>query len=199
LQENQEKIENQELDKKQTEPKNNQKTKAKKLKTRTYIVLAILILFILGAVIAYRANYLEALEIGEEYIQTFEQNVKYRINIWIANFVIVFLMVYITNKLIKKGLKEFFDEEKKELPKLPNKSLALIMALVTSTVVSKMFLQKVILFMNTALFGITDPIYNMDMGFYMFQAPLIRTTTILCSNTLNNLNNIHSSILSNSI
>lgn len=173
--------------------------KQKKVRTRTCIVLIILAVFILSSLITYRAEYLEALEIGEEYIQVFTQNIKYKINIGAINFIVVFLAVYIINKFIKKGLKQFFDEEKKEIPKLPNKSLALIIALVTSVIISNMFLQKVILFANVAWFGNADPIYNMDMGFYMFQMPLIRTTIILCSYSFNNINNIYSRILFNSI
>ncbi len=101
------------------------------------------------------------------------QNIKYKTYIAIVNFIVVFSLVYITTRLIKKGLKKFFEEEKKEMPKLPNKSLALVIAGVTSLVVSTMFLQKTILFINNAQFGIPDPLFNMDVGFYLFQAPLI--------------------------
>lgn len=177
----------------------NTNKKTKRIKTRTYIVLAVLAIFILGSLITYRADYIEAEEIGQEYVETFMQNVKYKTNIGIINFLVVFIAVYITNKFIKKGLRQFFDEEKKELPKLPNKSLALIIALVTSIIVSKMFLQKVIMFINAASFGISDPIYNMDMGFYMFQMPLIRTTSILWSSNITDFNSIYSCILFNSI
>ncbi|MDE5830656.1 MAG: UPF0182 family protein, partial [Clostridia bacterium] len=56
-----------------------------------------------------------------------------------------------------------------------------------------------ILFTNTAWFGQTDPVFNMDIGFYMFQAPLIRTTIILWINNYSNLNNICSCILHYSV
>ncbi len=147
--------------------------KPKKMKTRTMLVLLFIVLFLLGSAIMYRADYLETLEIGEEYLAVFNENVKYKLYIGIINSLFVFTIVYITNKLIKKGLKKFFEEEKKKMPKLPNKSLALVFAAVTSIVVSKMFLQKVILFVNSAWFGMSDPIFGMDVGFYMFQAPLI--------------------------
>lgn len=152
----------------------NQENKTqKKSKTRTYIVLAVLAIFILGSLITYRAEYIEALEIGEEYVETFMQNVKYKMNIGIINFIVIFIATYITNRFIKKGLKQFFEEEKKPLPRLPNKSLALIIALVSSLIVSQLFLQKVILFVNATQFGITDPVYGLDLGFYMFRGLLI--------------------------
>ena len=42
------------------------------------------------------------------------------------SFIILSVILYLTNKGIKKGLKPFFDQEKKEMPKLPNKSITLI-------------------------------------------------------------------------
>lgn len=169
--------------------------KNKKIKLRTFLVLLVLALFILGSGLIYRASYIECLEIGEEYVDAFLQNVRYKFNIGIVNFIVIFTIVYITNNLIKKGLKKFFDDEKKEMPKLPNKSLALVIALVTSLIISNMFLQKVILFVNATQFGIPDPMFGMDVGFYMFQAPLIRSTFILWFNNDYTFNNLHSCIL----
>lgn len=165
-----------ELEKKEVvsnEQKKEEIKKPKKMKTRTMIVLVSLALFILISLIIYRADYIETLEIGEEYLDVFMQNIKYKAIIGVVNFAFVYVFTCITNNLIKKGLKKFFDEEKKEMPKLPNKSLALVLGLVTSIIVSNLFLHKTILFINAAQFGILEPIYNMDVGFYMFQAPLI--------------------------
>ncbi len=147
--------------------------KPKKMRTRTMLVLVFSAIFILFVLIMYRADYLETLEICEEYLEVFMQNIRYKVYIGASNFIVIFALMYITARFIKKGLKTFFEEEKKEMPKLPNKSIALVVSAITSIVVSNLFLQKVILFVNNAQFGIPDPIFNMDVGFYMFQAPLI--------------------------
>lgn len=151
----------------------NKISKQKKFKTRTIIVICTLVLFAISLFMGCRANYLEILEIGENYVDTFLQNIKYKILIGITNFIFMFVVAYITNKLIKKGLGKFFEEEKLEMPKLPNKSIALIIAIIASIITPNIFLEKVILFTNNTQFGINDPIFNMDLGFYMFQAPLI--------------------------
>lgn len=148
-------------------------TKNKRFRGRTLFVIIVLAIFVICSFVINRADYLETLEIGDEYVEVFMQNMKYKRNIAILNFIFVFSITYITNGFIKKGLRKFFDDEKKEMPKLPNKSLAFALALVTSLVVSNMFLQKVILFVNASQFGIPDPIFNMDVGFYMFSMPLI--------------------------
>lgn len=144
-----------------------------KLKLRTIIVLVAIILFALGVGIAYRASYVEMLEIGENYADVFSTNLKYKLLIGGANFAIIFIAMCITNGFIKKGLKKFFEEEKREAPKLPNKSIALIFAIIAAIVTPDLFLEKVIFFLNNAQFGIADPVFSMDIGFYMFQAPLI--------------------------
>ena len=148
--------------------------KNKKMKTRTLVVLIISMLFLIGLLIVYRANYLEVAEIGENYIESFNQDVKYRIIIGILNFIVIYICTYITNIFIKKGLKVFFEEDKKEMPILPNKSIALIFAIIAAIVTPNLFLEKSILFFNNSQFGITDPVFNADIGFYMFQAPFIK-------------------------
>lgn len=191
-----ENIENKEAEEKKAEVKVEENApNKKKMKKRTLIVIFAILLFLIGSLMAYRAEYLETVEIGEGYEEVFNQNVRYKISIGAINFIFIYFLVCITNRMIKRGLKKFFDEDKKEMPKLPNKSLALMIGLVTSIVVSNLFLYKVILFTNAAWFGQTDPVYGVDLGFYMFQAPLIRTITLLWINNYNYANNIHSCIL----
>lgn len=152
---------------------NKENTKKHNFKLRTIIVILAILLFTLGVGIAYRANYIETLEIGENYVEAFTQNIRYKLLIGGANFAFIFIIMFITNRLIKKGLKKFFEEEKREMPKLPNKSIALIFAIIAALITPNMFLEKIIFFLNSSQFGITEPIFNMDIGFYMFQAPLI--------------------------
>jgi len=161
---------------KENKTEENTTLKKHKYKLRTIIVLAAILLFALGLGIAYRANYVEMLEIGENYANVFTKNLKYKLIIGGANFIVVFILMCITNGLIKKGLKKFFEEDKKEMPKLPNKSIALIASIIAAIITPNLFIEKVIFCLNNGQFGITEPIFNMDVGFYIFQAPLIEQT-----------------------
>ena len=156
-------------------------------------------IFLLSLFINCRAEYLELLEIGENYTEVFYQNIKYKIIIGSANFVFIFSLVCITNSFIKKGLKKFFEEDKIEMPKLPNKSLALIIALVISMITPNLFLEKLILFKNSAQFGISEPIFNMDIGFYMTRSTANRASYVLSISNYSNVNNICCNILYNNI
>lgn len=149
--------------------------KRRKIKTRVILVLIFAVLVAIFAYISYRGNYLETLEIGENFKQVFTQNLKYQYAIIGVNFVLIYIAISLANRSIKKGLKAFFDEEKKEMPKLPNKSIAFILSIIVSVIVSIVFLQSIELFINKAWFGINDPIFGSDIGFYIFEQPLFET------------------------
>ena len=152
-----------------------QKTKSKK---RAILVIAFLIILAIYIAVTLRGEYLQTLEIGEQYVEAFKQNIKYKVGVALVNFAILYIATYITTKFIKRGLKKFFDDDKKEMPKLPNKSVSLILSVVISIISSKLITEKVMLAFNTAWFGINDPIFNMDIGYYMFQKPFIEAIII---------------------
>ena len=153
----------------------NKNVHRKKSKARMYIVLLfILVVAIVGYVI-YRGEYLEILEMGEEYISIFWQNVNYSAITFGINFLVLFIIIYMNNNRIKKALKQFFETEKKEMPKLPNKSLAFIISVIVSAVTTEAILNQYMLFANSTSFEITDPVFGYDIGYFMFQKPFIET------------------------
>ena len=142
-------------------------------KIKLISVIAFITLFVIICYVSYRAEYLQILEIGEEYLSVFEQRNTYKTRLFGFNFIFLFLVIYINNLLIRKGLKIFFEDEKKQIPKLPNKSIALILAGVASVVATSIMLEKVTLYINQAWFGINDPAFGLDIGFFFFQKPFI--------------------------
>lgn len=153
------------------------KTK-KRAKKRKIIVAIFSIICLAIAFIMYRGNYLEALEIGERYVEAFKTNVKYKAITIAVSFVWVYVLMYTTNSRIRNGLKIFFIEENKKMPKFPNKSISFITAVIASTITSKIMLQKVILFFNSTFFGKTDNIYGHDIGYYLFTQPFLKAVII---------------------
>ena len=155
------------------EVKNENKTLKKKSKTRMILVILFIIVFALFNYISLRGNFLEYRELGEEYINIFKTNLEYKYNIMGISFILLYIIMYLTNRGIKKGLKDFFEQEKKEMPKLLNKSISLVVAAIGSVIVSNILLNKIILFVNNTSFEISDPIFNMDISYYMFIKPVI--------------------------
>ena len=177
MEENQENKVNIENNKIEKEPQVKKKRKNNSAK-RTIIVLIFAIVCILITFIFYRGNYLQVLEIGKEYINSFKSDVKYKFLTIIVSFLWMYILMYTTNKRIRNGLKVFFEEEKKDIPKFPNKSISFIVSAITSVIASKILLQKVILFLNRTSFGKSDFIYGHDMGYYLFTQPFLQSMII---------------------
>lgn len=147
----------------------------KRSKIRIILVLVFIVLFLTITVLSIRSDYLEYKELGENYEQVFYTNLKYRCIITTSCFVILYLIMYFTNRGIKKGLKPFYEAEKRDVPKLPNKSISLIFAAISSAIIRTSLMEKILLFTGNTSFGITDPVFGLDIGYYMFQRPLIQT------------------------
>ena len=142
-------------------------------KMRAIIVIAFIAIYALGTYVSLREQYLEYVELGEQYVEKFFTDIKYKYSIMGITFVLLSIILYFTNRGIKKGLKPFFEQEKREVPKLPNKSITLIVAAIASVIVSNDLVDKVLLFVSNASFGKTDIIFNLDISYYMFIKPLV--------------------------
>ena len=166
---------NQEIPVEQSKQNGKEGNKQKKSKARMYIVLLFILLVAIVGYIIYRGEYLEILEIGENYLSIFWQNVNYTAIAFIINFIFLFCVIYINNTRIKNALKPFFDTEKKQMPKLPNKSISLILSVIVSAITTEAILNQYMLFTNSTWFGRNDPVFGLDIGFFMFQKPFIET------------------------
>lgn len=147
----------------------------KKSKIRMIVVLLFIAFFAICSYVSLRGTYLQYKELGENYEQVFFKNLKYKYIIFGVNSIFIYFIMYFTTKGIKKGLKVFFDNEKKEMPKFINKSISLVTAIIVSVIMSNIIMKQILLCTSNATFGIQDPIFNLDIAFYVFQKPLIQT------------------------
>ena len=144
-------------------------------KTRAILVIAFIALYLIITYISLRGQYLEYVELGEQYVEKFLTDIKYKYSIMGISFVFLSVILYFTNRGIKKGLKPFFEEEKQKMPKLVNKSITLVIAAIVSVMISNDLLEKVLLFVSNVSFNEFDIIFNLDVSYYMFIKPLIET------------------------
>ena len=147
--------------------------KAKKSKIRRRIVIAVFILALIIAYIIERGDYLEIKEIGENYISIFWQNMQYISITAIVNFLVVFTIMYTTTSRIKQGLKTFFDDEKKPMPKLPQKSISFIVAILVTIFTSSYILENALPCFYNTQFVATDPVFGLDIGYFVFVWPFL--------------------------
>ena len=152
--------------------------KKKILTLRRILVTAFLIICVIVAYINFRGSYLEYKELGENYLKTFLTKEKYQYSVLIINFILVYIIMYFTGRSIKKGLKVFFEQENKKIPRLPNKSIAIVVSIIESLIVQQKFTPNIILCISNTSFREVDPIFNLDVSFFMFIEPLLKMTIL---------------------
>ena len=170
-----EKVENKEQNKKE-ETKTSENHKQNKI--RKTIVTIVLILAAIILYIIERGQYLEIKEIGENYLPIFWQNLRNISITAILNFIIIFTVIYISTSKIKNGLKTFFEDEKKAMPKFPQKSIAFIIATIVTIATSGYILQKASPCFYNTQFVATDPVFGLDIGYFVFIWPFLELITM---------------------
>lgn len=152
--------------------------KRKVLTLRRILVTIFLVACAIIAYINFRGSYLEYKELGGNYLQTFLTKEKYHYSVLIINFILIYIIMYFTGRKIKKGLKVFFEQENKPIPKLPNKSIALVTSIIESLIVQQKFTPNIILCISNTSFREADPIFNLDVSFFMFIEPLLKMAAL---------------------
>ena len=152
--------------------------KKKILTLRRILVTIFLIASAIIAYISFRGSYLEYKELGENYLQTFLTKEKYYYCVLIVNFILVYIIMYLTGRKIKKGLKIFFEQENKPIPRLPNKSIAIVTAIIESLIVVQKFTPNIILCISNTSFREADAVFGLDVSFFMFIEPLLKMAAL---------------------
>ena len=80
----------------------------KKSKIRMILVIVFILLFLVISYISLRGSYLEYKELGQNYEQVFFTNMQYRYTIYAVCFVAIYILMYLINRGIRKGVKLFF-------------------------------------------------------------------------------------------
>ncbi len=150
----------------------------KKIRFRNIIVIIAIAIFSIITFINNRAKYLKIKEIGEQYVSIFVSDFYRKLIMFGIAFLLTYIIFYINNRFIRRGLKKFASESSMELPKLPNKSASLVAALISGTLVNKFLYESFLMMSNAAWFGRVDPVFGEDIGFYMFILPFIKNLII---------------------
>lgn len=116
-------------------------------------------------------QYLELIEIGENFIKVFNTNTS----VYLITFVVTFLMIFAafySNFLLIRSNAIRLDSTVTLFNKIPVILVASIIfagvgAYLASDNISSAFLR----FINTEVFNLGDPIFNRDIGYYVFRRP----------------------------
>jgi len=160
-----------------------------KNKNRFFIIGLIIILFVVinsfGSLIKFSTDYKWFSEIG--YTETFLTKIKAQFSIGVPLFIVLtlLLIVYLSN------LKKKFYKESEIIDTQHDKKIkfgfyvisALIGLMLTISIVSTLWFE-ILQYINAEKFNIVDPIFGHDIGFYIFNLPLINTLVSFIINIL---------------
>ncbi len=145
---------------------------------RLFVMGVVVVIFLLlnsfNSIVKFSTNYLWFKEVG--YTETFFTKIKAQITIGIPIFIILSILLYYFIKKLKKK----YDEES-EIININKKfylyaklTSVAVSFLITSNIMSTLWFE-ILQYLNGEAFGLTDPIFNNDIGFYVFRLPLINT------------------------
>lgn len=149
--------------------------KKKKMGLRGLIVIILILIALFLSLIGFITDFLWFRELG--YISVFFKKLFTQLKIGIPTFVIITILSYIYLKFLKRGyFKKVASTETTNHKRLNLISwgLAVVFALlVTFTAISHLWFE-VLKFTNSTDFDIADPLFNMDISFYVFKLGFVQ-------------------------
>ena len=136
----------------------------------TVAIVAVLVLIItIGTGIYFDYNAYK--EIGKNFLEVFFTNLKVKITFQTLSFLIVFVISYVSIFFLKKNLLKIdstFDFLSKKYTVIV---IALIFSSVVSSIIQITMHEKYLLFASPTFTGTFDPVFNKDIGYFLFLRP----------------------------
>lgn len=148
----------------------------KRIGITIFIIVLVVILGLFSALIGFITDYLWFRELG--YTSVFFKQLFTQLKLGIPSFVILTALSYVYLMGLKKGYYKRI--EITENPSVKERTLnltalgisAVFGAMITLTTVTRLWFE-ILKFTNSTDFGISDPIFNLDISFYVFKLELI--------------------------
>lgn len=146
-------------------------------KTGRRAMIALLVVLI-GAffVFAFRmyVKYVSLSEIGAQYVGVFFTNLTVKLTAHIASFLLIFALFFVSTAAVDRISRPIDGIMSKWLKNIWVKiALSVILSVFASAYVSETIYETYLLFSNSKEFGILDPFFGKDVGYYIFTRPFL--------------------------
>ena len=146
--------------------------KMKKI-TYTIVITAIILFLIVFAVNTY-VQMIEVKELGEKFLTVFWTNFTVRSVAQIISFALCFIMFYVSTVIVTRVMKESRSPVLSIIGKPIGRILVcILLSIIASTFISETVYSRYLMFVYSTPFGLTDPIFGNDIGYYIFQRPFL--------------------------
>ncbi|MBK5246730.1 MAG: UPF0182 family protein, partial [Peptostreptococcaceae bacterium] len=145
-----------------------------KIGIRGLLIVILLLGVLFMSLIGYITDFLWFKELG--YTTVFFTKMFTQLKIGIPAFIVITLITYIYLKLLKRGYFKKIESQDVPNEKLLNKmtwGLAAVFSAIFSFVIVSQLWFEILRFINSTSFGIKDPMYNLDISFYVFKLDFI--------------------------
>lgn len=138
------------------------------------LVLAIVIILIYYVGRGFM-EYLGVMEVGEQYVSIFVKNLVTRVIVQGISSASMFIAIALSILFLRRNFavrnieRGIFDSLKISL------LLSFLAALILGGMVSGALSERFLSFANPQWFGMADPVFNKDIGYYVFQRPFLAT------------------------
>lgn len=143
------------------------------MKKTAVFVLALIALVLLFNAVGYFFDFIQLKEIGDNFTDVFKTRLVAALGIQMVGFFAIFVLVFINIFAVRRNLYKLGIErgvfESKRLSLL----ITLFISLLLGSIVSGSVYEKWLMFSNSVSFGKTDPLFNKDIGYYVFQRPFV--------------------------
>lgn len=146
----------------------------KKMKMKKWVIIAAVIL-ILGYIISPLYNlvmeYWQIREIGPQYTSVLWTNLLVKVLTQAFGFVLIFAVLLINVFLVRQFAVKRCISKGIFLKKWPYFLVSFILSLYVSGQIGDTLYQKLLMAMNAETFGLADPLFSQDVGYYIFLRP----------------------------
>ncbi|MCI5971282.1 MAG: UPF0182 family protein [Oscillospiraceae bacterium] len=143
---------------------------------RNAAVAIVLIILLAAAVLTFGlyVKYISISEIGAKYVSVFFTNLSVKAIAHITSFLLIFVLFYVSTFAVDKISRPIDGILSKWLKSVWVKIiLSVILSVFASAYVSETIYETYLLFAHSKEFGILDPFFGKDIGYYIFTRPFL--------------------------
>lgn len=147
---------------------------------RRLMTKGIILVVVIVALLTFLSGFIIDLQWFREvgYVNVFLTSLKAKLIIFVPTFIIMLILVSIYARYLRNSYMRINQiiQEKSRVT-LQNKMIlaaSSVISLITASLFTGTFWYRILEFYNATDFNVKDPIFNLDVGFYIFKLPLIQ-------------------------
>ena len=142
-------------------------------KKTVFIVIAALLALVLWAAGSVFFDYIEIKEIGEQYTSIFIKNLITRLSVQAISFLSIVVAVLFSILFMRRNLRVLNVPRSLFETKRVSLLVSVVIAFLLSGVLSGSLSEKFLIFTQPQQFGVTDPVFGKDIGYFVFSRPFL--------------------------